>query len=79
MCRMVRLSSLLAVVLSAVFTPAQTVKHAAKGPDPDESAIHDFILNMDMVNKYAAVSKKLQAAAGSDPVMTAEMKKIEDS
>jgi len=34
---------------------------------------------MDEIKKYAEVSKKLEAAAKSDPVMAAEMKKIEDA
>ena len=74
-----RLFSLLIVVAAACLSPAQSTKLAAKGPNPDEPAIHDFILTMDKVNKYAALSKKLQAAAGSDPVMAAEMKKVEDT
>lgn len=75
----VRLFSLLVVVSAACLSPAQSTKLAAKGPNPDEPAIHDFILNMNEINKYAEVSKKLQAAGGSDPVMAAEMKKVEDT
>jgi hypothetical protein len=66
-----------AFLLAASFCQAQSAKHSAKGPDPDESAIHDFILSMDKVNQYAAVSKKLRASAAGDPVMAAEMKKVE--
>lgn len=73
------LFSLLIVVSAACPSPAQSTKAVAKGPNPDEPAIHDFILTMDKVNKYAALSKKMQAAAGSDPVMMAEMKKVEDT
>jgi len=75
----VRLFSLLVVVSAACLCPAQSTKPSAKGPNPDEPAIHDFTLNMSEINKYAEVSKKLQAAGGSDPVMAAEMKKVEDT
>jgi hypothetical protein len=70
---------LLIVILSTVASSAASAKHAAKGADPDESAIHDFILTMGKVNQYAAVSKKLQAAGAGDPVMAAEMKKVEET
>jgi hypothetical protein len=71
--------ALVLVVLIASFSQAQAAKHAAQGPNPDESAIHDYILTIDKVNSYAVLSKKLQAAAGSDPVMAAEMKKVEEA
>jgi hypothetical protein len=74
-----RVAVLPVLLLIASFCPAQSAKHAAKGADPDESAIHDFILTMDKVNQYAAVSKKLQASAAGDPVMAAEMKKVEET
>jgi hypothetical protein len=58
---------------------AQGAGHPDKGPNPDEPAIHDYVLSMDKIKKYAEVSKKLEAAAKSDPAMAAEMKKIEDA
>jgi hypothetical protein len=75
----VPLSGLLVILSTIAFSAAQSAKHAAKGADPDESAIHDFILTMDKVNQYAAVSKTLQASAAGDPVMAAEMKKVEET
>jgi hypothetical protein len=71
--------ALVLVVLTASISRAQAAKHAAQGPNPDEAAIHDYILTIDKVNSYAALSKKLQAAAGNDPVMAAEMKKVEET
>jgi hypothetical protein len=65
------------------FTPnttyAQSAKHSASASNPDEAAIHDYILSMEKVNTYAAVGKKLQSAASADPAMAAEMKKVEDA
>lgn len=74
-----RVAVLSVLLLIASFCLAQSAKHAAQAADPDESAIHDFILTMDKVNQYAAVSKKLQASAAGDPVMAAEMKKVEET
>lgn len=75
----VRWSSPVVVLAIASFSPAQSGKRAAKTPNPDEPAMHDYILTMDRVNRYAAISQKLRAAAAGDPVMAAEMKKIEDA
>jgi hypothetical protein len=47
-------------------------------PNPDEPIIHDYILTMDKVHKYADVSKRGAAAAKSDPALAAEMKKVGD-
>jgi hypothetical protein len=58
---------------------AQTAKHSTNAPNPDEAAIHDYILSMEKVSNYATVGKKLQSAASADPVMAAEMKKVEDT
>lgn len=80
-----RWSSVMGILTCAVlFFPqsamqAQTAKHSANPPNPDEAAIHDYILTMDKVRNYAAVGKKLQVAASADPVMAAEMKKVEDT
>lgn len=53
-------------------------KHAKDAPNPDEPIIHDYVLTMDKVYKYADVSKKGEAAAKSDPALAAEMKRIGD-
>ena len=58
---------------------AQGSGHPDKGPNPDEPAIHDYVLTMDKIKKYAEASKRLEAAAKSDPAMAVEMKKIEDA
>src|SRR6202165_871830 len=60
-------------------TLAQGAGHPDKGPNPDEPAIHDYVLTMDKIRKYADVAKRLEAAAKSDPALAAEMKKIEDA
>jgi len=73
------LSGFLLVLLVVSVSLGQGPQHAAKGTSRDEAAIHDYILTMDEVNKYAAVAKKMQAAAGGDSAMAAEMKKIEDT
>ena len=56
-----RLFSLLIVVSAACFSSAQSTKLAAKGRNPDEPAIHDFILTMDKVQQ---VRRALQEIAG---------------
>ena len=76
---LVHLCGLLAVLCMSTFCCAQSASKTADGLDPDESAMHDFILSLDKVNQYAAVSKKLHASAAADPVMAAEMKKVEDA
>ena len=68
------------LVLSSVsLSIAQGTKHPSAGFNPDELAIHDYILTMDKVNQYADVSRKLEAAAAKDPAMAAEMKKVENT
>ncbi len=73
------LSGFLMMLLVVAVSLGQGPQPASKGTSRDEAAIHDYILTMDKVNKYAAVSKKMQAAAGGDSAMAAEMKKIEDT
>lgn len=46
-------------------------------PDPDEPAIHDYILTMDRVQLYANAVKEIEAGA-KDPAVTAEGKKVQD-
>lgn len=57
---------------------AQTKKHVDEA-NPDESVIHDYVLTLEKVRKYADVAKKLEAAAKADPVMAAEMEKVTDT
>ena len=73
-----RLFSAIAIFAFASLSFAQA-KRPANAATPDEAAVHDYTLSMEKVNSYAAVGKKLQEAAGGDPVMAAEMKKVEDT
>jgi hypothetical protein len=78
--RMQRWSCLTAVLVTlSSLTLAQGAGHPDEGPNPDEPAIHDYVLTMDKIKKYADVAKRLEAAAKSDPAIAAEMKKIEDA
>jgi len=52
---------------------------AADGLDPDEQAIHNYILTMDKVQKYADTSKKIRETTEKDPTLATEMKKITDA
>lgn len=72
-------AAILTLIVSAFSTQllAQAGKDA--GPNPDEPAIHDFILTMAKIQKYSEVAKKLNQSGKSDPVMVAEMKKISDT
>jgi hypothetical protein len=47
--------------------------------DPDQPAIHDYVLTMDKVNKYSDVMNKMQAAAEKDPALKSEMDKVGDT
>ncbi len=66
----------LVFLASAAFAQA---KHAAKEADPDEPVIHDYILTMDKVRKYAEVARKIEAASKADPALAAEMQKVTDT
>ncbi len=68
------------LLLSSVsLSIGQGANHPSGGFNPDELAIHDYVLTMDKVNQYADVSRKLEAAAAKDPAMAAEMKKVENT
>jgi len=56
--------------------PAQS---AADAPDPDEQAIHNYLLTLEKVQKYAETSKKLREATAKDVALSAEVKKITDA
>lgn len=58
--------------------PAQKAT-PAEDQDPDEQAIHNYLLNLDKVQKYAEASKKLREVAAKDPAIAAEMEKITDA
>jgi hypothetical protein len=57
-------------------SPSQS---AADAPDPDEQAIHNYLLTLDKVQKYAETSKKLRDATTKDAALSAEVKKITDA
>ncbi|MGD0792986.1 MAG: hypothetical protein ABR920_14565 [Terriglobales bacterium] len=71
------------VVMALVFLSsvalAQAKHAAAEEATPDDAAIHDYLLTMDKAKKFAEVAKKIDAAAKADPVMAAEMKKLEET
>jgi hypothetical protein len=52
---------------------------ATSGPNPDEPVIHNYILTMDKVNKYAEVMGKAQSASAQDPAIQSEMQKVSDT
>lgn len=74
------LSSVLILTIAALSSQAfsQSEKKDSAA-NPDESAIHDYILTMPKIQKYSEVVKKMSEMGKSDPVMVAEMKKISDS
>jgi hypothetical protein len=70
------------IALVSASLSAQLFAQAGKkddGSNPDEPAIHDYLLTMPKIQKYSDVVKKLNDTGKSDPVMAAEMKKISDS
>lgn len=70
------------VALISASCSTQLLAQAGKkddGSNPDEPAIHDYILTMPKIQKYSDVVKKLNEAGKSDPAMVAEMKKISDT
>jgi len=66
-----------ALIVLSCLAVAQA-RHAKDEPSPDEPIIHDYILTMDKVHRYAEVSRKGAEAAKSDPALAAEMKKVGD-
>lgn len=66
-------------LFSASFTFGQSHSGNSLAPNPDETAIHDYVLTMDKINKYAEFMKKIESAAKSDPALKVEMKKIGDT
>jgi hypothetical protein len=69
-------SAVLILVVCSAQLFAQTKKDDAS--NPDEPAIHDYLLTMPTIRKYSETVKKLNDTGKSDPVMVAEMKKISD-
>jgi hypothetical protein len=48
----------------------------AKAPDPDEAAMHDYVLTVEKAAKYADVMKRFQQM-GPDPGSASEMQKVQ--
>jgi hypothetical protein len=65
-----------AIALASSGSTVQPQKSPA-GPTPDEKAIHDYVLTVDKVEKYASFMKRIQTG-GADPAVAAEMQKIRD-
>jgi hypothetical protein len=74
--RRLRLIALILVSTSALLS-AQSKK--ADASNPDEPAIHDFLLTMPRIQKFSEVAKKMNTEGKNDAVMVAEMKKISDT
>jgi hypothetical protein len=64
------------LTLLSTLSAAPAKGRAADKPNPDEPAIHDYILTMDAVRKYADVGRQLGAAAEGDKALAAEMKTV---
>jgi hypothetical protein len=60
-------------------TKQAPTQSTADAPDPDEQAIHNYVLTLNKVQKYAEASKKLREATAKDPALSAEVKKITDA
>ena len=74
-----QITSSLAACFSCLLLIAFASGQNSKASNPDEPAIHDYILTMDKVQKYADVAQKGGAAAQSDAALAAEMKKVQDT
>jgi hypothetical protein len=73
-----RSTAIIALILAALSTHLFAQAKKDVGPNPDEPAIHDYILTMPKIQNFSDTVKKLNDTGKSDPVMVAEMKKISD-
>jgi hypothetical protein len=73
-----RLRFALIALFMASSLGAAPARDAGK-PNPDEPAIHDYVLTMDNVRRYAELAKKMRTVKDTDPALVAEMKKIGDT
>lgn len=69
-------TSLAFISLLSTLSAAPAKSPKADKPNPDEPAIHGYVLTMDAVRKYAEVGKQLGVAAQTDTALAAEMKTI---
>ncbi|MGH9408472.1 MAG: hypothetical protein ACRD1V_03375 [Vicinamibacterales bacterium] len=60
---------------------AQARGNAGGGMDPDEAAMHEFVLTADKCERYAAAAKKIEAFQTSppDPATAGEMQKVQEA
>src|SRR5437588_12805257 len=74
--RIIGVTSLASMTFVSALSAAPAKRPNADKPNPDEPAIHDYVLTMDAVRKYADVGKQLGVAAQADKALSAEMKTI---
>ncbi len=72
-------SIVLALMLAAFSHRALAQENKGSASNPDEPAIHDYILTMAKIKNYSDVAKKMTDMGKSDPAMVTELKKISDS
>ena len=64
-----------ALILSVISLPVQAFVQKQTAPDPDETAMHDYVLTVDKAERYADVVRKFQTMR-PDPATAAELQKI---
>lgn len=66
---------------SSALARAQAGPKTTNGLDPDQAAVHDYVLTVDKCERYAAAAKKLDALQQHppDPATAAEMQKIQEA
>jgi hypothetical protein len=64
-----------ALVFSTALLPLAAAEQKKTAPDPDEAAVHDYVLTVEKAQHYADVMKKFQQSP-PDPAAAAEMQKI---
>src|ERR1700730_12206566 len=67
------------VAVCCAVTAVAQVKDGARGANPDEAVIHDYILTMDKVRKYAEMDQKVEEESIADPSFAADLQKIEEA
>ncbi len=75
-----RVAVLFVALLTLAFAVPAEIRaneQKAESPTPDERAMHEYVLTVDKVQKYADLMKKVQQG-GVDPAVSAEMQKITD-
>jgi len=70
--------SLAALLGFAVSAQAQARTKNAAGFDPDEQAMHDYVLTVDGCQRYGQAMQKVQGMQ-QDPAVAAEMRKVQDA